>query len=68
MKPDGYKTSINDVPRENSQSVCIWIVVDKKGANCTNRTRSAMTLGQLPVSPVKAEISALNIDCDPKPS
>lgn len=29
MKPDGYKTSINDVPRENSQSVCVWIVVDK---------------------------------------
>lgn len=46
----------------------MWNSVDKKGTACTNRARSALSLGQLPVSPLMAEISALNIDGDSRPA
>lgn len=37
----------------------------KKETGCTNITRSALSLGQLPVSSLMAQISALNIDRGP---
>lgn len=76
MKSNPYYTSMSDKLSQKNYlcvcrcvylCVCVWILVDKTGTDCTNRTRSALTLGQLPVSPLMAEISVLNIDGDPRP-
>lgn len=47
--------------------VCVWWREEggKKETGCTNITRSALSLGQLPVSSLMAQISALNIDGGP---
>lgn len=58
---------------KQDESVCACVRqrprgdIDKKGTGCTN-SRLALTLSQPPVSTLMAEISALNIAGDPRPS
>lgn len=52
---------------DDMTTVCVGFGREE-ATGCTNITRSALSLGQLPVSPLMAEISALNIDADLRPA